>query len=166
MSGQRKLPICPAVFIVALTTAAFSWPRSTQLLHAAASENMLAAVATAISDAASTGCGPAARGQQREPRDEVGHPAHAAAPDPQAEPGRQPIRCNAAKQVGEHAEDQRQASEKDQGVRGEAVLLLQVGWQPGDAEIKDEAVGKIHHAQREQAARLRRRFSRRGQPLG
>ena len=57
ISGLMTELSAPEVFMAALTTPAWSPPMSRHVLQAAPSVNMLAATATAISVAASRGCG-------------------------------------------------------------------------------------------------------------
>ena len=70
--------------------------------------------------------------------------ADAGTSDAQAKAPRDGIRGQSSEQVRHDAEHQRQAGEQTQPHRVEAVLFPEIVRQPGDAEIEDKAVGKVH----------------------
>ena len=93
------------------------------------------------------------RGQQHGGAgDEVGGGADAHAPEAQPKAPCSGIGGQSAEQVGHGAQQQGQAGEKAQAHGAEAVLLLEISRQPGDAEVEAKAVGEIHEAQRQGVA--------------
>ena len=111
---------------------------------------------------------------QRETGDDVRHARPARSARREARSGRQPVGDQAAEQIAGHADDQRKSGEDAQRCGVEPVPLLQVGRQPGDAEVEDHAVRDVHDAQREHVpaceaarpVRPARRVAAVGGPLG
>ena len=150
--GLRIPPTWPAVFI---TPPIRSGPRAADIdagAPACAQHEIRRSRRDGDQDSGGDAIGCSRAGHHRQRRAQARDDADTSAAPAQAEAAAGPVGGEPSAQIGNHAENQRQARQHAQLHRREAARFLKIGGQPGDVEVEAVALCEVTEAEPDDVA--------------